>query len=92
MEYRRPHTQIKALEGYHSISSLLFIFRNNGCTKTELYAAVSKAGSMVNKINDLEEAGLVRQESCGRTVRIYLTDLGFEVGTRLSEIEKLLSI
>lgn len=91
MDYRRPHDHLKALEGYNSLSSMLFIFKNSGCTKTELYSATSRSHSMADKINDLEEAGLVQQVQCGRSVRIYITDLGAEVGTRLSEVEDLLS-
>lgn len=91
MDCRRPHEQFRALEGYNTLSAMLFIYRNSGCNKSELYSAVSRAGTMADKINDLEGAGLVQQVQCGRSVRIYLTDLGAEVGTRLSEVEELLS-
>ncbi len=91
MDYRRPHTHIKALESYNAISSVLYVYRNNGCSKTELYHAVSKAAGMVDKVKDLEDAGLISHVTAGRVTRLYMTELGAEVGRRLAEIEELMA-
>lgn len=83
---------LKVLEGTHVIAALQFISQNEGCTKTELYQAVSRNSNMPKKLNELESAGLIEQtsESSSMSVRLYLTDIGRKVSRKLSEIEDML--
>ena len=81
------------LEERHMVSTLLFLHGNSGCTKTELYRAVSSNPRMPEKLNLLESAGLLTQRSRdgSNAVRISLTDLGHEVASILAEIDELMS-
>lgn len=81
------------LEQKHMIAALLYLAENDGCTKTELYGAVSSNPRMPEKLDALEEAGLITQDRSegSRAVRLSLTDLGHSVATRLAEIEELMS-
>ena len=75
------------------ISTLIYLSENEGCTKTELYRAVSSNPRMPEKLDILESNGLIRQETndASRAVRISLTDLGRKVSGRLLEIDRLMS-
>lgn len=80
---------IRVLEEKHMISILLHLLDNDGCTKTDLYDAVSSNPRMPRKLDALEDSGLVTQTPVpdSRTVRIGLTDLGITVGRSLREAE-----
>ena len=84
---------ISVLEQKHMISTILFLADSGGCTKSELYRAVSTNPRMPEKLDMLEEAGLITQEQSdgSRSVRISLTDLGTEVSAILSEIDVMMS-
>lgn len=84
---------VTVLEAKHMISALLYIAGNDGCTKTELYGAVSSNPRMPEKLDELESSGLILQERSAdsRTVRIRLTDTGRRVSARLAEIDDLMS-
>lgn len=79
---------ISVLEGRHVLMTLMYISDNEGCTKTQLYAAVSRNGNMPRKLDELESAGLIEQTGYrdSGTVRLSLTDLGRRVSGKLSEI------
>ena len=81
------------LEERHMISTMLFLAGSDGCTKTELYRAVSTNPRMPEKLDILEGAGLIRQqrEESSRTTRVELTDLGKRVSAALAEIDSLMS-
>ena len=81
------------LEERHMISTILFLSEREGCTKSELYRAVSTNPRMPEKLDILEGAGLIRQqrEESSRTTRVELTDLGKRVSAALAEIDSLMS-
>lgn len=83
----------RVLEEKHMISTLLFLSGNDGCNKSELYRAVSTNPRMPDKLDILERAGLIRQDSNdgSRAVNIRLTDLGNAVSAKLAEIDSLMS-
>lgn len=81
------------LEERHMISIILHLYRNEGCTKTELYQSVSQNPRMPTKLDTLESAGLLKQDAPdgSRAVRITLTDLGRSVASKLAEIDAMMS-
>lgn len=81
------------LEERHMIAILLHLRGSGECTKTELYGAVSSNPRMPEKLDILEDAGLIVQASNegSRAVRLGLTDLGRDVAARLAEIDVMLS-
>lgn len=81
------------LEEKHMISTMLYLAGSDGCTKTELYRAVSTNPRMPEKLDILEQAGLIRQDCSdgSRAVNIRLTDLGNAVSAKLAEIDFLMS-
>lgn len=82
---------ISVLEGRHVLMTLMYISENEGCTKTQLYAAVSRSGNMPRKLDELESAGLIEQTGYrdSGTVRLSLTDLGRRVSGKLCEISRM---
>lgn len=80
------------LEEKHMVSILLFLMDNDGCMKSQLYDSVSRGLRMPDKLDMLEDAGLIVQESDGpyRSVTLRLTDLGREVCRELVVIEEML--
>lgn len=80
------------LEEKHIVSILLFLMDNDGCMKSQLYSSVSRGMRMPDKLDMLEDAGLIIQESDGphRSVTLRLTDLGRDVCRELVEIEGML--
>lgn len=94
-DLRNPRTSPGAtvLEQKHMVSILLFLMGNGASRKTEIYGAVSGNPRMPEKLDILESCGLVVQEHAGgsRAVVVGLTDLGREVGSRLSEIDAMIS-
>lgn len=83
---------ILVLEQRHMISTMLYLLRNEGCMKTDLYRDVSSNPRMPEKLDLLECSGLIRQERNPgtRSVRIYLTDAGRSVGDRPEEIDGII--
>ena len=84
---------ILVFEERHMISIMLHISENEGCTKTELYDAVSNNQRMPCKLDHLEESGLIVQESIpdSRMVRLRLTGLGRQVCDAFVSIETIMS-
>lgn len=81
------------LEEKHMVSILLYLMDNDGCMKSQLYDSVSRTLRMPDKLDMLEDTGLIVQDSNGpyRSVRIRLTDLGRGVCRELEAIEDMLS-
>ncbi len=84
---------IRVLEERHMVSIMLYLSDNDGCTKSDLYGAVSNNPRMPDKLNALEASGLIRQESSPdtRAVRVYLTDIGSIVGSDLQRLDRMMS-
>lgn len=83
---------VALLEEKHMVTILLFLMDNDGCAKTDLYSSVSRGTRMPNKLDILENAGLIVQNPIGpcKHVRISLTRLGREVCKELGVIEGML--
>ncbi len=84
--------RILVFEEKHMISTMLYLVGHDGCSKTELYRAVSNNPRMPQKLDILEESGLIRQESSSesRSVRLHLTEAGKAVGSDLIGISNIL--
>lgn len=82
-----PHT-ISVLEERHMISIMLFLAENDGCNKTCIYDAVSRNPRMPEKLNALEESGLLVQASRddSRSTTVSLTEKGRIVSDHLRGI------
>ncbi len=72
------YTGLTLFEERHMISILLYVSENEGCMKTDLYKAVSHNPRMPDKLNLLENAGLLIQDTSKNTnlVRLTLTEKG----------------
>lgn len=81
---------VRVLENTHSISIVLFIYGNEGCTKNDIYQSLTRYSRIPDKISDLEDAGLIRSEPWGRSVRFYLTDVGRQIGSHLSAVADIM--
>ena len=73
----------------HALSILLYVYRHNGCMKTELYSGVDSRSRMPEKIQGLDDAGLLKQDVDGST-RLHITGPGKQVASKLVEIEEIL--
>lgn len=84
---------IRVLEERHMVSILLFLTGNDGCTKTELYRAVSNNPRMPEKLDALAKAGLLRLETGAGTnaTRIFLTESGRLVSECLVRADGIIS-
>ncbi len=84
---------IRVLEEKHMISIMMHLSDNDGCTKTDLYGAVSNNPRMPQKLDILEASGMIVQESIpdSRAVRIRLTDVGKRVCDSLVDMDRMIS-
>ena len=84
--------RVVILEDKHMVSILLFLMDNDGSMKSQLYSSVSRGIRMPDKLDMLEDAGLIVQEENGpyRSVTLRLTELGRGVCKELVEIEGML--
>lgn len=69
---------------------LLYVRENRACTRSDVYADVSKTAGMREKMESLEDMGLMRSHVAGRCVFMGLTDKGERLVEVLEEIERLL--
>ena len=80
---------LEALNERHALSILLYVYRHDGCMKTELYSGVNSRSRLPEKIQGLDDAGLLKQD-VARSTRLYITDPGKQVASKLVEIEEIL--
>ncbi len=80
---------IDVLNERYSADILLYVYRHEGCMKTELYSGIDSRTRLPEKIQGLDDAGLLRQD-IARSTRLYTTDSGKRVASKLEEIEKIL--
>lgn len=80
------------LEEKHMLSILLFLMDNDGCIKSQFYESISCGIRMPEKLDKLEDAGLIVQDYGGpyRSVRIRLTELWRGVCRELAVIDGML--
>ena len=80
-------------ERKHMIAILLFVKKNGGCTRMELYDNVANNDGMPGKLAELESSGLITQHTVPitRAVRIELTPSGEKAVSLFSEIDGIIS-
>ena len=86
--------ELRMLEERHMISILLYIAKNEGCMKTDIYREVSHAQGMPGKLDTLAEGGLIRAEGGADRMmrRFYLTDSGRRTVDALIEVGKAMNV
>lgn len=80
---------LEVLNERHAPSILLNVYRHDGCMKTELYSGVNGRCHLPEKIQGLNDAGLLTQD-VSRSTRLDITDSGRQVASKLAEIEGIL--
>ena len=85
-------TDVRSLEERHLISIMLYLNMNPRCKKIEIYNNVSANPRIPDKLNKLEEMGLITQteDRESRSVIVTLTDKGTMVSQRLAELDRLI--
>ena len=77
----------------HMVSVLLLLLRQGPCMKTDIYSKVSTNPRMPEKLDMLENAGLIVQtpDTSTRRVTVSLTPKGIDVATLLEGISGIMS-
>lgn len=81
---------IDVLGEKHVLDILLFLCENGTCIKSQLYDAISRGTRMPDKLDMMEEAGLITMEQpeMSKCCRIALTDLGRRIGDFLAGLSE----
>ena len=88
----RP-SRVSVLEEKHAIVLMIYLSAHDGCRKSDLYRDISRNPRMPEKLDMLENSGLIVQEPIGErnSVRILLTEMGRKVADALVAIERMMS-
>ncbi len=78
-------------EEKHVISILMYVAGNPGCKKTDIYDAVSRNPRMPEKIEILENMGLMTHETVNRSSFYKLTAGGNSIARLLSAVSNEIS-
>ena len=83
---RAQMSLIEVLGEKHVLDILLFLRENGTCIKSQLYDAISRGTRMPDKLDMMEEAGLItmKQPEMSKCCNISLTDLGRRIGDFLA--------
>lgn len=83
-------TGVTALEEKHMIGILTFLVANGPSRKIDIYDGVSSNPRMPDKLNLLEEMGLIEQElnTITRSTIVTLTQSGEQVANLLLSVDK----
>ena len=83
---------VSGSEGKRMLSTILYIGMNSGCTKGQLYDAVSRNIRMPEMLRELESRGILRINvgSDGHSEKLSLTSLGKKVFVLLKQCVELL--
>ena len=83
---------VAGIEGKRMLSTILYIGMNSGCTKGQLYDAVSRNIRMPEMLRELESRGILRINvgSDGHSEKLSLTSLGKKVFVLLKQCVELL--
>ncbi|WII08198.1 hypothetical protein PED39_03075 [Methanomassiliicoccales archaeon LGM-RCC1] len=81
-------TAIQKLEGKHMLSLILYLDNMAPVIKTDIYNDVARSSSMLERIDDLEEMGIVKIYATGRTNNkvVTMTDKGRKVAKIVREM------
>jgi len=69
---------------------IVFIHRNPGCLKTDVYRNVARGDRMNKKIEILEEQGIIDMDVHGRSSSLRLTPIGESIAMHLLAISGIL--
>lgn len=82
---------LNVFEEKHVIGILMYVAGNPSCRKTEIYDAVSRNPRMPEKIETLENIGLMTHTTVDRSTFYSLTECGNNVAKLLSDVSVELS-
>ena len=81
---------VSMFENAQSIRSMIYIVENPGCLKTDLYRKVGRSVKMPEKLDRLEEAGLIVQKEEVNRVLLFPTEKGRQIGAVFAQIDSIL--
>ena len=81
---------VSMFENAQSIRSMIYIAENPGCLKTDLYRKVGRSVKMPEKLDRLEEAGLIVQKEEVNRVLLFPTEKGRQIGAVFAQIDSIL--
>jgi len=87
---RRTGDPLEILESGRAMQMLRIICAEQGCTRTDIYRAVTRNMAMPRKIEELADAGLIETETENGIVRLYPTEAGIRVSELLDEISSVI--
>ena len=87
---RRTGDPLEILESGRTMQMLRIICAEQGCTRTDIYRAVTRNMAMPRKIEELAAAGLIETETENGIVRLYPTEAGIRVSELLDEISSVI--
>ena len=84
----RRRTTLSELEGPNGLNLLLYLDENSPVMKTDVYAKVSKSGTMKNRLERMEDLGLITIRYAGyvNASFIFITPKGKAVVRRIRDI------
>ena len=86
-----PTIGLKLLDEPHMAEIIVFILRNPGCFKTDVYRNVARGDRMNVKLDILEEQGIVEMTAHGRSASLRLTPSGELVAQHLVAISEIMA-
>ena len=87
---RRTGDPLEILESGRTMQMLHIICAAQGCTRTDIYRAVTRNMAMPRKIEELAEAGLIETETENGILHLYPTEAGIRVSELLDEISSVI--
>jgi len=84
-------TVIHKLEGKHMLSLIIYLDKMSPVIKSDIYNDVARTGTILDKIKDLEDYGIIRIYTTGKTNNnvIVMTEKGHAVAEKLREFVSL---
>ena len=80
---------MRLFEEKHVMHTLIFIGQHPGCMKTEIYDAISHNPRMPEKLEMLENAGLVMKTNDDKCIRYGLSPMGFHMAQLITEASEV---
>ena len=87
------NNNLSVLEEKHNISIMLFLYENGTCIKSQIYKGISMNSRMPDKLNMLENKGLVQIRTdnfSNNRAEVSLTEKGIEVAKHLQAINEIM--
>ncbi len=81
---------LKLFDEPHMAEIIVFIHRNPGCLKTDVYRNVARGDRMNTKLGILEREGIVEIAVRGRSGSLRLTPVGESVAELLTALSEVL--